>query len=55
MKSPESRIWIGGELGGDIVPAQVRRADQSTLVRWELAATATFASDDGLGAHSTKA
>jgi hypothetical protein len=39
----------GGELRESGVPAQVHQTDQSTLVRWELAAAVTLAGDDEHG------
>ena len=45
----DSDAEASSELGEGVVSAQVRQADQCTLVRWELAAAVTLAGDDEHG------
>ena len=47
--SADGYAEAGGDLREPVVPAKVDQADESTLVRWELAAAVTLTGDDEHG------
>jgi hypothetical protein len=47
--SADGYAETGGDLREPVVPAKVGQAEESTLVRWELAAAVTLAGDDEHG------